>query len=774
MRICRYFVVLIFALASFWPDPRFGSVLANDRLNIVTTTLPGALPFDGALLKQLEQKRSRLDSDYSPRTRHKHPDGWAMYTNRLFLETSPYLIQHAHNPVNWYPWGEAAFAAARRLNRPVLLSVGYATCHWCHVMEEESFEDPGIAAYLNANFIAIKVDREERPDIDAIYMQAVQAMTGRGGWPLNVWLTTEGQPFYGGTYVPARDGDRGIRIGFLSLLQRIKTVYDEKPDKIKEMGRRLTTFLDESMKPAKVGALPDAGMLHQAAEQLKSRYDPQNGGILGAPKFPSSLPIRLLLRYHRRSGDDAYLKMATHTLKQMAAGGIYDHVGGGFHRYATDSRWRVPHFEKMLYDNAQLAVVYLEAFQATGDPEFRAMVMDILTYIAREMTDNRGGFFSATDADSLTPNGHREEGFYFTWTPQELEQHLGARLAQSFTRHYGVTAKGNFEGRNILHRPDAAAVLSVEELDTARKILYRERQKRPAPLKDDKIITAWNGMMISAFARSGAVLRQPSYVDIAERAADFILAEMTRDNRLYRSYRAGEAKQKGFLEDYALFISALLDLYEATQSPRWLSRALDLDLVLSKLFEDDHEGGFFRTGKDQEALLAREKPYSDGALPSGNAIALLNLMRLGELTFDDRFRQRAEKGFKAFTPIMQQSPGAVSHMLLAVDFYLDQPKEIVIVTRKGEKAHAAPFLAALDKMFLPNRTLTVAEEGDELKAHARLIPVARGKIALQGKASAYVCIKGVCDLPTILPEQFDKQIRIVYPIDNKPGKGNSS
>ncbi len=737
----------------------------------MTDTLPGAKPFDRDLLNRMAERHRDNQESYTPRTRHIRTDGRARYTNRLFLETSPYLIQHAHNPVNWYPWGDEAFAAASRLNRPVLLSVGYSTCHWCHVMEEESFEDEDIARYLNSNYVAIKVDREERPDIDSVYMQAVQAMTGRGGWPMNVWLTPDRQPFFGGTYFPAKDGDRGTAIGFLTLLKRVKEAYENQPDRVSSTGQQLTRFLRQNMNPMAGKHLPDAQVLHKAATSFKNRFDLVNGGIQGAPKFPSTLPIRFLLRYYRRTGDNSALEMTVLTLSKMARGGIHDQVGGGFHRYTTDESWLVPHFEKMLYDNALLALAYLDAYQVTGHEAFKAIVDDILNYVRREMTNPAGGFHSATDADSLSPDGQRHEGYYFTWTLDELQNALGDQRAELFSRYYGASAKGNFEGRNILFGPNSADIIAetydmelstlVQTMDRARQDLYQARLGRPAPLKDDKILTAWNALMISAFAQAGFVLDNPDYVKQAAKAANFLLDHLYRNKILLRSFRGKYAKQPAFLEDYAFFIAGLLDLYEADGSPQWLERAVELDAILASNFEDKSNGGFFRTGTSHETLIAREKTDHDSAIPSGNSIAIFNLLRLSGLTFQESYRQRAEKALKAFAPLLRKQPGSLAQMLLAVDYYLDAPKEIVIVTQPNQKDKAQPFLSALRKTFVPNRILIVTSEGRELITHSRRVPWVRGKTTIKGKPSAYVCEKGLCKLPTSDPQEFVRQIKQV-------------
>jgi len=740
-------------------------------------SLPGAPPLDAQLVDRLKAAWEARDPTYKPRTRHLNPDGSAQYTNRLFLESSPYLLQHAHNPLNWYPWGDEAFDTARKLGRPVLLSVGYSTCHWCHVMEEESFDDEEIARYLNEHYIAIKVDREERPDIDAIYMNAVQTMTGHGGWPMTVWLTPDRKPFYGGTYFPARDGDRGARVGFLTLLQKLKTVYDQEPERVVQSATELAHIIQGNLAPGSGGAgLPDTQALQVVIDTYRQRFDSTSGGIQGAPKFPSSLPIRLLLRHYRRTGDQQSLTMATLTLEKMAAGGMYDHVGGGFHRYSTDAQWLVPHFEKMLYDNALLVMAYLEGYQVTGREDFAQVAREILRYVERDMTVPAGAFYSATDADSLAPSGQREEGWFFAWTPAEIEAILGKERARIVTTYYTVTKEGNFEGRNILHTPkplDTVAVdlnLPPEKVHTViqetKDLLYNARAKRPSPLRDEKILTAWNGLMISAHAQAALVLSDARYADRAGRAADFVLTKMRKNGRLLRSYMGGQARHDGYLDDYAFLIAGLLDLYEATGNPRWLKEAVALDKVLEDHYEDKQAGGFFMTSNDHEALLAREKPSYDGAEPSGNSVQALNLLRLHEFTTEDRYRVRAEKALQAFGEILKRAPAAVSELLLAVDYHLDTPKEIVIVTPKS-RAEAEPFLAKLGTIFLPNRIVAVVPEGEELAAQAKLIPLIEGKVAQTGKATAYVCEKKVCALPTSDPAIFAKQISQVRPL-NEP------
>ncbi len=737
-------------------------------------TLPGAPALTAGLVAELRARWAARDPAYRPRTRHLLADGSPRFTNRLFLESSPYLLQHAHNPVNWYPWGDEAFETARRLGRPVLLSVGYSTCHWCHVMEEESFDDEEIARYLNENYVIVKVDREERPDVDAIYMNAVQLLTGGGGWPMTVWLTPDRKPFYGGTYFPARDGDRGARVGFLTLLRKLKEAYAAQGEKIADASARLTEAIRRNLAPdpGKQG-LPDAQTLRAAAAHYRSRFDPAHGGLGGAPKFPSSLPVRFLLRYHRRTQDAEALRMARVTLEKMAAGGMYDQVGGGFHRYSTDAEWLVPHFEKMLYDNALLTMAYLEGYQAAGEADFARVAREILRYVQRDMTSPEGAFYSATDADSPTPDGRREEGWFFTWTPEEIRAAVGPERARLVEAHYGVTSAGNFEGRNILHvsrplervaaelrhpRPDARTL--VEE---SRERLYGTRSKRPPPLRDEKVLAAWNGLMIAAHAQAALVLGDESYARRAERAADFVLTKMRQGGRLLRSYKDGRARHNAYLDDYAFMIAGLLDLYEATGAPRWLREALALDATLATHYEDEEHGGFFMTSGDHEPLLAREKPAYDGAEPSGNSVQALNLLRLHELTSDDRYRRRADRALAAFGERLAQAPAALSEMLLAADFRLDTPKEVVIVARTSRE-DAEPLLAKLRSAFLPNRVIAVAAEGTDLAAQSQLVPLLRDKVSRKGRATAYVCERGICRLPTADPEVFAEQLRKVEPL----------
>jgi uncharacterized protein YyaL (SSP411 family) len=699
-----------------------------------------------------------MSASEGPEPSHKH-------TNRLIHETSPYLLQHAHNPVDWRPWGDEAFEEARRLGKPVFLSIGYSTCHWCHVMEEESFEDEEIASVMNDLYVSIKVDREERPDVDAIYMAAVQALTQSGGWPMSVWLTADREPFFGGTYFPPRDGARGASHGFLRLLRDVHETYKADPARVERASAALVGAVR-----ARIGAgaaetataRPPASLITDTATIFKRLFDDRDGGVRRAPKFPSNVPIRLLLRAHARAKDDVALLMAALTLEKMAAGGIYDQLAGGFHRYSTDARWLVPHFEKMLYDNALLIVAYAEAYQVTGREDFARLARDTLEYLHREMTAPEGGFYSATDADSKRPDGKSEEGAFFVWSEAELRQHLGAE-ADRFIRFYGVTPEGNFEGANIL------AIAAPDErehgaLAPQRAVLYATRLRRPPPFRDDKILAAWNGLAISAFAVGGRLFDEPRYVDAAVRAATFVLDRMRPDGRLVRSAKDGRRGVAGFLDDYAFVCAGLIDLFEATFDGRWLRAAIALADDVERLFADP-AGGWFMTAADQEKLIAREKPTYDGAEPSGTSVALLNALRLATFTSDDRWRAIADKAFAAIAPTLTENPLALTEALLALDHASDEPKEIAIVWPRDAGPEAArPLLDVVRRTFVPNHALAAASEAD-VPALGGLIPFIADKTAAGGRATAYVCVRGRCELPVQEPDALAALLtrRLPYP-----------
>ena len=767
--------------------------------------LPGVKDVDPSLLSKFEQIRKKKGDSYHPRTRHLDSTGWALFTNRLFLEKSPYLLQHAHNPVNWYPWSDEAFQLAQKKNRPILLSVGYSTCHWCHVMEEESFEDLEIARYLNENYITIKVDREERPDIDSIYMNATQMMTGHGGWPMTVWLTPQKKVFYAGTYFPPRTGDRGHSTGFLNLLKELKKAYVEKKEAVDKTGEEIQKLLLKTHSPSLTSnPVPGKETFNTLQFQLEGRWDLIHGGMKGAPKFPSSFPLRFLLRYYLKTKNEKFLQAIQATLEGMSKGGIHDHVGGGFHRYSTDEKWLVPHFEKMLYDQALLAMSYLEAYQLFKQKSFlnsngkalslayseiiesyKETAINILDYVMRDMQSQEGGFYSATDADSLasesaangkthTPKGEKEEGFYFTWTPEEIDKALEKKPAELVKNYYGVTSYGNFEGRNVFYTSKTLSVVAKElNLDLsqakrilaeAHKVLYQTRERRPLPLRDKKVLSGWNGLMISAFVYGYFVLDEKKYLSQAEKSAQFILDNMFKNNQLYRSWKDGSAYIPAYLDDYAFLTAALLDLFEWTGNIKWLEKAISLDRILEEKFEDKENGGFFMTGKNYEPLLVREKPFYDGAEPSGNSIASMNLLRLAELTGNKRYKERAEKLFSALSIKLKDQPIAFSEALLALEYYHSRVNEIVLILPDGASLQQDPFFNEIKSWYLPNKVLTVVSHS-QVKEKQDLLKPIKEKKAMDGKTTAYICEEGSCQLPALDLKELKKQLKEIQSLD---------
>jgi len=692
---------------------------------------------------------------------HKH-------TNRLAAEKSPYLLQHAHNPVDWYPWGEAAFKKARAEGKSIFLSVGYSTCHWCHVMERESFENEAIAQILNEHFVCIKVDREERPDIDRVYMTYVQATTGGGGWPMSVWLTPDLKPFFGGTYFPP--DDRWGRPGFPSVLERIAKAWREDRVAIEASADQVTRQLKQfTAVQADSGMELKRSLLDTAVQRIQSSYDPQFGGFGGAPKFPRPVTLNFLLRAHARTGEKEALEMSLFTLRKMAKGGMHDQLGGGFHRYSVDTFWHVPHFEKMLYDQAQLACAYLDALQVTHDPFYMEVARDILEYVLRDMTGPDGEFYSAEDADSPLP-GHPEEsieGAFYVWTQSELDAVLGAEASVAFKYRYGVEPKGNaprdpqgeFKNQNILiirHTIEETAAefgKSPEEiregLANSRRKLLDVRSRRPRPHRDDKTLTAWNGLMISAFARAAQVLDEPRYLAAAQRAATFIESHLMDSDtgKLLRRYRVGETAIDGFVDDYATFIQGLLDLYEASFDVKWLTLAIDLQQKQDVLFWDNIGGGYFSTAGQDPNLLFRMKDDHDGAEPSPNSVAALNLLRLSQMTDNTAFREQAETLFSVFGKQLQRAPLSMPQMLAALEFYLARPKQILIAGQ-ADSPDTRALLREVHAHFLPNKILLLADGGEGQGILATHMEFIRGIEPIDGKATAYVCENFICRLPT--------------------------
>jgi hypothetical protein len=605
-------------------------------------------------------------------------------------------------------------------------------------MEEESFEAPDIAQILNERFVPVKVDREERPDVDAIYMQAVQMLTQHGGWPMSVFLTPQREPFFAGTYFPPRDGERGARAGFRTILLELDRVWREERQRATQSAGQIARAVEQSLSADAPVGLPEIHVLHGAMTYYAQVFDPQMGGVRRAPKFPSSMNVRFLLRYWKRTGDEQALAMARLTLTRMALGGIYDQVGGGFHRYSTDARWLVPHFEKMLYDNALLAIAYVEGWQATREPFFRRIAGEVLDYVAREMTDPSGAFWSATDADS-----EGEEGTFFVWTPARLRQVLGEEDGARAAALFGASEEGNFEGSNVLALDHLPGAEEQAFLDRIRPLLYQARSARPPPLTDTKILTAWNGLMISAFARAGLAFARQDYLEAAARAAQALLRAHFASGKLLRT-----GAHAGLLEDHAFLAAGLVDLYEASGERRWLDEACALHRALARRFAHE-EGGFYRTPEDHEALLAREKPAYDGAEPTGNSVAALTLLRLEELTGEGGWREQAEKLLRSFGALLAGAPAALGEMLLAVDFLLSQPREVVLVRPAG--GSDAALLDVVRQRFEPAQVLVRHQEGT-----APATPLAEDRPAKGGEATAYVCVKGACQLPVTRPEALAK------------------
>ena len=677
--------------------------------------------------------------------------------NRLIDEQSPYLRQHAYNPVDWYPWGADALGRARAENKPILLSIGYSACHWCHVMERESFENEDIARLMNENFVSIKVDREERPDLDQIYMDAVQLLTGRGGWPLTMFLTPDGKPFYGGTYFPPTD--RHGLPGFPRVLTGISNAYREKPEDVENNVERLTRAIEENSQYGAEGEVkPNLALT--AARELAQHCDSVNGGVGGAPKFPNTFVFSLLLRMFDAEGDLSLGEAVRHTLAKMAKGGIHDQIGGGFHRYSVDERWLVPHFEKMLYDNALIARLYLDAGRALNEPEFVRTARGILDYVLREMTSPEGGFYSSQDADS-----EGEEGKFFLWTPEEVSRVLESELAQIAMRYFDISAEGNFEGRNIPHRTvefaEAARMFGKSEEEMGRAIgairekLFAAREQRIKPGRDEKILAAWNGMMISALAEGFRATGDERYLTAAKRGVDFVMARLWDGRALRRSSKDGVARFNAYLEDYALIAGAMIDTYEATLEQRYLELARTMADVILERFPDDENGGFFFTSNDHEALIMRSKPAFDGSTPSGNSAAVSALLRLHSYTGETRYLEEAERAIRLFAGLAEKQPFAFSHMIEAIDLYERGPTDVVIVGER-DSAEFDEWIERLGLIYVPNRTLFAIDP--RLPAGALVPEPAQGKMKVDGRLTAYVCRERTCSAPITSFRELENEL----------------
>ncbi len=671
--------------------------------------------------------------------------------NRLSREKSPYLLQHANNPVDWYPWGDEAFQKAAEEDKPIFLSIGYATCHWCHVMERESFEDQEVADLLNRYFISIKVDREERPDVDHLYMTVCQVLTGSGGWPLSIFMTSDRKPFFAGSYFP-KSARLGIT-GFMDIILQLAHVWRHQRDKVRQAGDEITRMLQPQSAPGG-GSSFGPRVLGKAYEQLRMSFDDRWGGFGKAPKFPTPHHLTLLLRWHARHPQSEALLMVEKTLAAMHHGGIFDQVGFGFHRYAVDEKWLVPHFEKMLYDQAMLAMAYTEAFQVTGKPAYEKASRKIFAYVLRDMMDPQGGFYSAEDADS-----EGVEGLFYVWTQEEVKQVLGEEEGQLYCQFYDISPEGNFEEhRSIAHisRPIAEASrqcdMTAEALETlltaANRKLFAVREQRIHPLKDDKILTSWNGLMIAALAKGAQAFRDPRLSQAAARAADFVLTALRRDSgRLFRRYRQGEAAYPGYADDYAFVVWGLLELYEATFAIRYLEDAARIQETMLDLFWDEQDGGFFYTAHDSEKLLVRDKELYDGAIPSSNSVAALNLLRLGRMTGNTAWEERADRLFQTFFHLVSDYPSAYTHFLHAVDFALGPCREIIIAGDLRQET-TQQMVEAVHTAFLPNRVLLQWAPGEETGRLAALAPFVRDlQTAATGQTAVYLCENFACRNP---------------------------
>ncbi|MFN0279263.1 MAG: thioredoxin domain-containing protein [Pyrinomonadaceae bacterium] len=673
------------------------------------------------------------------------------FTNSLINETSPYLLQHSHNPVDWYPWGDEAFEKAKSDDKPVLVSIGYSACHWCHVMEHESFEDEATAKIMNEYFVNIKVDMEERPDVDQIYMNFVQLTTGRGGWPMNVFLTPDMRPFYGGTYFPP--SPRYGMASWQQILLSIAEAYREKRDELEHSSNEIVGELRRmSIVEASSGGL-STDLLDQAYSSFSRTFDAVNGGFGGAPKFPPAMSLEFLLRYHHRTGEEKALSMVAHTLDKMAHGGIYDQLGGGYHRYAVDAIWLVPHFEKMLYDNAQLIRIYLHAYQVTNDDFYKRIAIETLEYVRREMLDDSGGFYSTQDADS-----EGEEGKFFVWAPEEIVAILGEKDAREFCKYFDVTSDGNFEEKNILNvKNPVATAPGADRFDDARARLFAEREKRIKPHRDEKVLTAWNGLMLAAFADAAAVLNNEKYLEIAKNNAEFIRIQLQRDGRLLRTWKDGTAKLNGYIEDYANVADGLLVLYQVSGDVKYLIEANRLaDLMITE-FWDEENGGFFFTSNDHEELIVRNKDFYDNATPSGNSVAADVLLKLSKLLGEEKYERFAVIVLRLMAAQMRKYPQGFGRALSAMEFHLSPKKEIAVIGTKGNELERE----ILSK-YLPNAVVILSSE---FESDAAVIPLLKDRGMIEDKPTAYICENFVCRRPVT---NVDDMIELVNEKSTSP------
>ncbi|MBR58445.1 MAG: thioredoxin domain-containing protein [Myxococcales bacterium] len=732
--------------------------------------LPGAKPMPSALVKQLEDGRKTAPETALHHTKNFAANGTPKYINRLVLETSPYLLQHCYNPVDWYPFGPEALARAKEENKLIFLSVGYTTCHWCHVMSRESFDDPTVAKYLNENFVSIKVDREERPDIDRVYMSVVQMLTGNGGWPMTVILTPDLKPLFGGTYFPPTD--RGRRQSFMSILQEVSNTWTTDPDGARKKAGEIAQKLSSRARTGLPSNIPGQEATAHSADYFVQRHDAQFGGFGRAPKFPRPSTLFFLVRHAKRQPRKELKDSIVRTLDAMATGGMHDHAGGGFHRYAVDPHWRIPHFEKMLYDNAQLAWLYLEASVAFGMPQYAELAHRTYRYLLRDCQAPDGGFMSGTDADSLPMDGkgHPEEGLFFTWTPSELTTVLGADITPEFVKTFRVTSRGNFEGgRSILYldgpweSDPRKSLAKAREFDAQLEQLRVSRQVRPPPETDGKRVTAWNGLVISALARGSWLANKPEYLRVAQKTADWLLAHVwvangSKGKRLYRTYHRNRTGSLAVLSDYAFLIQALLDLFEADGNTRWLTTARLLQEEQDIRFLNESWGGYFHIPEEAGLLVRRTHDY-DGAEPSGNSVTAWNLLRLANFIPESNYENAMIRLFRAFGHRLRRAGAGIPYMADALSAYHGGLRQLVIVAPNKAPAAGRPLLETLHTEYVPDVIHVSVSEGNHQHDVAQQLEWVKGKPAIKGKATAYLCRNNTCKRPTSKPATLRKQLR---------------
>jgi uncharacterized protein YyaL (SSP411 family) len=721
----------------------------------------GRWPFSDSLISTSELEAHPVAHSEEQKNSEKQ-------ANRLIHEKSPYLLQHAYNPVDWYPWGDEAFEKAQKEDKPIFLSIGYSTCHWCHVMERESFEDHEVAKLMNETFVSIKVDREERPDLDHVYMTVSQILTGSGGWPLNISMTPDKRPFFAGTYIPKES--RFGRLGMTDLIPRVKQVWNERRDEVLDSAEKIVGAL-KSVESEAPGEASDTSTLDGAYQQLAQRFDERFGGFSKAPKFPTPHSLYFLLRYWKRTNNQKALQMLDKTLQEMRQGGIYDHLGFGFHRYSTDQEWLVPHFEKMLYDQAMLAMAYVEAYQALGNEAYKNTAKEIFTYVLRDMTAPSGGFYSAEDADS-----EGVEGKFYVWTEAEIRGVLKEKEADFLIKLFNVEKGGNFleeasgkkTGANIMHLKKSLSELAVDlemseqdlqdQLASAREKLFMHRENRIHPHKDDKVLTDWNGLMIAALARGSSAFGEPRYAEAAKKALNFIFDQMRQPNgRLLHRYREGQSGITANLDDYAFLVWGLIELYEATLDAHYLEAALKMNEEMLKHFWDDKSSGLFFTPDDGEALIVRKKEIYDGAVPSGNAVAMLNLLRLARFTGNTHLEERALELGRAFSKAVNQFASGYTQFLVAVDFAIGPSYEVVVVGN-SETDDTRKMLEALRTCFIPNKVTVFRPTDIESPLIDGLAEYVKYQVSLDGKATAYVCTNFACKEPTT---EVDKMLDLI-------------